>query len=445
MDHMLEKIIFIRDFLTKGLWSLRLSDFSPRKAMQIKALKILVISIRGIYEDKIQQRAAALTLYSILSIVPILAMGFGIAKGFGFAKTLEDQLRTKLSEYSEIVEKLITFANSMLLKTKGGLVATVGLVLLIYTVLKVFNNVESSFNDIWQVKKGRTYVRKISDYLSMMLVSPIFFISASAVNVYITDKLHAINKHVEVVNFISPVLFTMLKVVPFLLIIILFMLLYITMPNTKVNFRAGLVGGVIAGTVFQITQWAYIYFQIGVSNYNAIYGSFAAIPLFIIWLQVSWLIVLFVAKISYATQNYEMHEFETETIQMSDYSRRILSFLTIHRIIENFSKGLHPLTATELSTELRIPIRMLKLVLNDLIRSKIISEVLTDKLKITAFQPAQNIDLVSVKFVMEKLDKLGEHYSVEEHSEVTRKLVAIHEKFFNCIENLPENVLIKDL
>lgn len=442
---MLDKFIVIRDFLTKGIWSLRLSDFSPRKALQIKALRILVISIRGIYEDKIQQRAAALTLYSILSIVPILAMGFGIAQGFGFAKVLEELLRSNLSEYEDIAEKLITFANSMLQKTKGGLVATVGLILLIYTIMKVFNNVESSFNDIWQVKKGRTYARKLSDYLSMMLISPIFFITSSAVNVYLTDRVHEINKHAEVVSFISPVLFSVLKVVPFLLIIILFMLIYVTMPNTKVTFRAGLVGGIVAGTAFQVTQWAYIYFQIGVSNYNAIYGSFAAIPLFIIWLQVSWLIVLIGAKMSYATQNYEMHEFETETVQMSDYSRRILSLLVTHRIIESFKHGLKPPTATELSNELRIPIRMLKLILHDLLRCKIISEVMTDKIKITAFQPAQYLERFSIKYVMEKLDKLGEHYSLEEHSEVIRKLVEIHEKFFASIDAMPENVLLKDL
>jgi membrane protein len=223
------------------------------------------------------------------------------------------------------------------------------------------------------------------------------------------------------------------------------MLIYITMPNTKVTLKAGLVAGIVAGTVFQITQWAYIYFQIGVSNYNAIYGSFAAIPLFIIWLQTSWLIVLFGAKMAYATQNYEMHEFEAETIQMSDYSRRILSLLVTHKVIENFKDGLKPLTAIELSKELRIPIRMLKMIVHDLLKCKVLSEVLTDKPKITAFQPAQNIERLSIKFVIVQLDKLGEHYSVEEHSEVTRKLVEIHEKFFTSLETLPENVLIKDL
>jgi membrane protein len=442
---MLNKIIYIKDFLTKGIWSMSLSDFSPRKAMQIKALRVLVLSIRGIYEDKIQQRAAALTLYSLLSVVPVLALGFGIAKGFGFAKYLEDVLRNKLSEYKDIVENLITFANTMLAKTQGGLVAGVGFAMLIYTVMKVFMNVESSFNDIWQVKKGRPYVRKFSDYVSMMLISPVFLITASAVNVYLTDRLRSINQHVEVVNFISPVLFSILKIVPFFLIIVLFTLIYMIMPNTKVTLRAGLVGGVIAGSVFQIAQWLYIYFQIGVSNYNAIYGSFAAIPLFIIWLQVSWLIVLFGAKISYATQNYEMYEFETETIHMSDYSRRILSFLVTHQIIQNFKDGIKPQTAIELSQELHIPIRMLKLVLHDLVKCKIISEVLTDKPKITGFQPAQHIERFTIKSVMERLDRLGEHYSVIEHSEVTRKFVEIHDKFFKAIETLPENVLIKDL
>jgi len=150
---MLKKINYFKDFLTKEIWTIKVSDFSPRKAMQIKALRVIVLAIRGVQEDKIQQRAAALTFYSILSIVPVLALGFGIAKGFGLAKYLEDVLRTKLSEYKDVVENLISLPMQCL-KNSGGLVAGVGLAVLIYTVMKVLMNVESSFNDIWQVKKG---------------------------------------------------------------------------------------------------------------------------------------------------------------------------------------------------------------------------------------------------------------------------------------------------
>jgi membrane protein len=441
---MLKKLLYLKDFLTKEIWSIKLTDFSPKKAMQIKVLRVVMLALRGIREDKIQQRAAALTLFTLLSIVPILALGFGIAKGFGLAKYLESVLRDKLSEYKDIVENLINFANTMLERTQGGLVAGVGLAVLIYTVMKVLINVESSFNDIWQVKKGRTYIRKFSDYVSMMLIAPVFLIVASGVNVFLTDRLQAM-KSLEVVSFISPVLISTLKIIPFLLIIILFTLIYIVMPNTKVTLRAGAIGGIIAGAVFQIFQWFYIYIQIKVSNYNAIYGSFAAIPLFIIWLQWSWLILLFGAKISYATQNYEMYEFEIQTVHMSDYSRRILSLLVTHKIVQNFDKGLYPLTTIDLMQQLSIPIRMLKVILNDLVKCKLINEVITDKPKVVAFQPATNIEKITVKLVMEKIDKQGEHYSLDDHSEASKKFIDIHDRFFASLENMPENILIKDV
>ena len=161
---MLNKIFFLQEFLTKGIWSLRLSELPERKARVIKAIRIFLIGIRGVNEDQIQHRASALTLYSITSVVPVLAMGFGIAKGFGFDKKLEKLVYEKLEGYEDLADKLITFSHSMLQKTQGGLIAGVGLAVLFYTVMKVFSNIETSFNDIWQVKKHRSYVRKFSDW-----------------------------------------------------------------------------------------------------------------------------------------------------------------------------------------------------------------------------------------------------------------------------------------
>ncbi|MDP4207790.1 MAG: YihY/virulence factor BrkB family protein [Bacteroidota bacterium] len=442
---MLNKIFFLQEFLTKGIWSLRLSELPERKARVIKAIRIFLIGIRGVNEDQIQHRASALTLYSITSVVPVLAMGFGIAKGFGFDKKLEKLVYEKLEGYEDLADKLITFSHSMLQKTQGGLIAGVGLAVLFYTVMKVFSNIETSFNDIWQVKKHRSYVRKFSDYLSLMLISPLFFISANAINIYIYQMVLNAQKHANIVSLFSPFLFVLLKLLPFLLIILLFTSIYIIMPNTRVKFRAALVGGILAGTAFQLTQWAYIHFQVGVSNYNAIYGSFAALPLFIIWIQISWLIVLFGAKLCYATQHLEMYEFETETVQMSDYSRRIVGLLVAHRIIHNFKEGEPPLTAHQLSQDLKIPIRMIKMILSDLVKTSIVSEVLTNNPQENAFQPAQYIERYSIKYIIEKLDRLGEDYLINLNSETTHNFIQIHDKFFKNLETMPENVLIKDI
>lgn len=455
---MRQKILGLHNFLTKEIWSVRLSDFSPRKAKQLKALKIVLISIRGLYEDKIQLRAAALTLYTLLSIVPILALGFGIAKGFDYDKYLKTQVLsyfdTKIADakneegedseevdynkgYKQVAEQLFTFSDAMLKKTKGGLMAVIGLALLFYTVMKVLGNIESSFNDIWQVKKARVFVRKFTDYFSMMFIAPILLITAIVGMVTLQS--------VKVHTLLSPFLFLTVKILPIILIIAVFTMIFIIMPNTKVTFKAGLVGGILAGIGFYLTQQIYIYFQIGVSNNNAIYGGFAAVPLFIILLQISWLIVLFGAKISYATQNYEMHEFEAETVQMSDYSKRILSLLVTHKVIQNFKEGKKSLTANDLAKELHIPIRMLKMILQDLIKCRIFSEVMTDKPKITAVQPAQSIDRFTIRFVMEELDKLGENYLKSKHSDIAQKFVEIHDKFYTSIEKHPENMLIMDI
>lgn len=461
---MIKKVLRIWNFLSKDIWSIHLREIHPKRAWPIKAMRILLISIRGIYEDKIQLRAAALTLYTLLSIVPVLALGFGIAKGFGYDQLLESKVETYLNTkaqemttkptgasesqitgYEEIVNQLISFANAMLAKTKGGLVAGIGIALLFWTVMKVLSNIENSFNGIWQVKRGRPFVRKFSDYLSIMFIAPVFIITASAVNVYVNNKLVEISKHVEVVHFISPVLFLVLKVVPYLLIYMLFTIVYMIMPYTKVTFKAALIGGLIAGSVFQITQMAYIFFQIGVSSNNAIYGSFAAIPLFIIWLQISWLIVLFGAKIAFAVQNVDWYEFEAETVQMSDYSRRILALMVTHRIIQNFKKGEKPLTIDEISHQLILPMRMLKAIIADLVKSNILSEVLTDKPKITAYQPSKNIDHYSVKYVIEILDKHGHNTIPDMRLEKTQRLLEIHDAFMKSVEQHPENVLLKDI
>jgi membrane protein len=325
----------------------------------------------------------------------------------------------------------------VLLKTKGGLVAIVALGLLFWTVMKVLGNIESSFNDIWQIKKSRSFVRKLTDYLSMMLIAPVLIVGITLAMVTLkTLKVHSL---------ISPFLFLAIKLSPVILIIILFSLIFIIMPNTKVKVLSGLIGGIVSGIIFYLLQQIYVYFQIGVSSNNAIYGGFAALPLFIIWLQWSWTILLFGAKVSFSTQNIELYAFEAESIHMSNYSRRVLALLIAHRITHNFKEGLKPLTSNQLSRELKIPIRMTKSILIDLVNCNILSEVYTEKAKYSAYQPSQDIERFSIKFIMETLDKEGEEFIPLKDTDLAKKIVTFHEKFYKQIEKMPENAQLKDL
>jgi membrane protein len=378
-----------------------------------------------------------------MSIVPILAMGFGIAKGFGVDKYLEKQLLENLQGQEEVIGKLIDFSSSLLERTGGGLIAGIGVIVLFYSVLKVFGHIEHSFNDIWQIKTPRPFTRKFADYLSMMLLAPVLLIAASGINVFVATQLDNLSNKIELINYVSPLIMFSLKFLPYFIIWIVFTLLYVVMPNTKVNILSGVIGGIIGGSAFMVIQWIYIDFQVGVSSYNAIYGSFAALPLFLVWLRISWLIVLFGAEISFSHQNQHLYEFEAETENISNESHKNLSILILNLIINRFVKGEHPLTSQEISKDLKLPIRLVRSLLEDMVECNILSKTYTTEPKTPAFQPAQYIDKFTVSYVFSKLDNNGATISLE--NDKLKKINNIYETFVDKINGLPENKFVKDI
>jgi len=433
------------NFIRSDIWRIRLSDLPRTKSLLIKQLRIILLSLRGFNEDRCQLRASALTFYSLFSIVPVAAMAFGIAKGFGFERALENQLLEKLQGQEEIVTRIINFAHSFLETTKGGVIAGAGVCVLFWTVIKVLGNVESSFNYIWGIKKLRSLGRKFSDYLSIMLICPILLIMSSSITVVITSQVKLITQKIALLGAISPVIFLILKLLPFCVIWILFTFVYIFMPNTKVNFKSGVLAGIVAGTIYQIVQWAYISLQIGVARYGAIYGSFAALPLFLIWLQVSWLIVLFGAEISFAHQNVETYEFEPDCLRASHSFKRLLALRIVQLCVRNFSKGERPWTATQISHALEIPIRLVNEILYALVNSGIISETKEDENKDVAYQPARDIEAFTVKNVIDMLEQRGSDDIPVAQSKELDKLSDCLKTFSDAIEKLPANMALKDI
>ena len=221
--------------------------------------------------------------------------------------------------------------------------------------------------------------------------------------------------------------------------------IYIIMPNTKVNFKSALIAGVIAGTIFQLSEWAYINFQIGVAQYNAIYGSFAALPLFLIWMQISWLIVLFGAEISFANQNVDRYEFEIDSSQMSASYKRMISLLIAHLVIKNFSRGDKPLTVPEISNTLEVPVRVVRQIIYELVECNIFSETKVEEPKDLAYQPAQSIDHLTIRYVIDTLDQRGIDNIPVADTEELKSLTESLESFKDAIDKSPANKLLKDL
>jgi membrane protein len=433
----------IKHFLTKKIWNIQLKDYPLPRRIFYHTLRILMLAYRGFIEDRVTLRASALTYFTLMSIVPILAMGFGIAKGFGVEKYMENQLLENFEGQQEILSQVISFSNNLLKNTGGGLIAGIGVVVLFYSVLKVFNHIERSFNDIWQIRTSRPYARKFADYLSIMLIAPVLLIAASGINVFVATHLTSLAAKIELISYVAPLIMFLLKLAPYIIVWVAFTLLYIVMPNTKVNILSGIIAGIVAGSAFMITQWVYIDFQIGMSKYNAIYGSFAAIPLFLAWLRISWLIVLFGAEISFSHQNQNLHEFEAETKTMSNKSSKALSVLVLNRIIGRFTGGEPPFTSQELSKELKLPIRLIQILLNKLVECNILSMSYTSEPKTPAFQPAQNIDKFTVSYVFNTLDNSGANIQLT--NPTLDKVNEIYEAFVDSIDKLDENLMVKDI
>ena len=212
---MISKVIH---FITTDIWRIRLKDFSQSKSFFVKQLRILLLVVRGFDEDKCYLKASALTFYSLLSIVPVIAMVFGIAKGFGFQEVLQKDLLEKFPAQEEVLIQVFNFAQSLLENTKGGFVAGIGVVILFWTVIKVLGNIEKSFNDIWGVKKSRTWGRKFSDYLSVMLIGPLLLILSSSTTVFITTQVTFITEKFALLGTISSIIFLALKILPYCMI-----------------------------------------------------------------------------------------------------------------------------------------------------------------------------------------------------------------------------------
>ena len=323
-------------FLKSDIWRLHAHKLDRRKLFYINPLRILLLAIRRFYDDKCDLRASALTFYTLLSIVPVVAMAFGVAKGFGLEKILEAQLLAKLEGQPEVADRLLGFARALLDNTKGGAIAGVGVAVLFWSVIKVLGNIESALNDIWGISKARAMGRKLADYLSVMMICPVLLIIASSVTLLVTTQITTMVEKLAFLGHAGGMIIFLLKLLPYTVIWFLFTFMYVFMPNTKVQLKSAICGGILAGTIYQLTQFAYIKFQVGVSGYGAIYGSFAALPLFLVWLQLSWLIVLFGAEVSFAHQNVAAYEFAADCASLSHRFKRTVALFITHHCVKAF-------------------------------------------------------------------------------------------------------------
>ena len=432
-------------FLKSDIWRIQARKLSRRKLSYINPLRVLLLAIRRFFENKCELRASALTFYTLLSIVPVVAMAFGVAKGFGLEKLLESQLLAKLEGQPEVADRLLAFSRSLLENTKGGAIAGVGVAVLFWSVVKVLGNIESALNDIWGIPRARNLGRKLPDYLSVMMICPLLLIIATSATLLVTTQITAMIEKLAFLGYAAGVIIFLIKLLPYTVIWFLFTFMYVFMPNTKVQLKSAMWGGILAGTIYQLTQFAYIKFQVGVSSYGAIYGSFAALPLFLAWLQLSWLIVLFGAEVSFAHQNVAVYEFAADCADLSHRFKRTVALFITQHCVKAFVHAQNAPTAEEIAQELEIPIRLVRSTIFELTEARILAEIRLSDSELIGYQPGCPIDQLTVTKILGALDRHGADTLPLTESTSLDKLREITRNFDEILETAPANLKIQDL
>ena len=430
-----KRIATLWKFLTYDIWRITEDEVTKTTFSLYNIIKTIYLCINRFTKDRLVNKASALTYSTLLAIVPILAIVFAIARGFGFDNLMESQIVQGFGGPSETTEVIFQFVNSYLSQTKNGIFIGVGLIMLLWTVLNLINNMEITFNRIWQVKKARSMYRKITDYFSMLLLIPLLLVVSGGLSIFMSTML----KNVTDFTLLAPIGKFLIRLIPFVLTWVMFTALYVFMPNTKVKLKHALISGILAGTAHQAFQFLYISSQLWVSRYNAIYGSFAALPMFLLWLQISWTICLFGAELTYAGQNIRNFSFDKDARNISRrYRDFIMSF-----VAKRFEKNEPPYTAEDISEECQIPIRLTNQTLYELQEINLLHEVVTDaKNQDIAYQPSMDISKLNVALLLDthgsedfKIDKDKEFHGQWE------TLMKAREEYYKSASQ----VLLKDL
>jgi membrane protein len=429
------------NFIRFDIWRITENELSRRRRIVYRFIKTLVLAVRGFIDEDLNVKASALTYSILFAMIPTFAMIIAIAKGFGIEKLIRSSLEGTFFGQEDLIPQVMGFVERYLETTQGGLFIGIGLAVLFYSVMNFFMQVERAFNDIWKVKKSRSLVRQFSTYFSSILLIPLLIVLSSGLSIFINTAI-AQSFLYDVLN---PVLRFGFKFAPYVINWIVFTVLYLIIPNTKVRFINALIAGVIAGTAFQLFQFLYIHGQVYLSRYNIVYGSFAAIPLLLLWLQISFLIVLLGAEISYASQNIKYFEYELDIDTMSTRYKNFLTLFITYIVIKQFENQRPPLSSEEISEDFKLPARIVNQILSKLVEVSILIEVFNDPKKSKTYQPAIDINQLTINLLFNKLDCYGSELFLTNKNELLDTFWQKTLDFKQRSELNTTQILVKDI
>lgn len=412
---------------------------NPVARWAVRQYKLLFYTVQGLSSHGTMVRSAALTFYTLMSLVPVVALVFAVVKGFGLAEGLEQNLYEVLPQSPEVIDYVVGFAQKALARTQGGWVALVGVLTLFWAVIKVFGSIEDAFNNIWEVRSTRSAARKYGDYIAVVVVAPILWVISSSMGNYAAEILGVAG---------SPALEVLSRAGSLVVAWVMFTFIYVVLPSTKVRLTAALTAGVVAGTAFVLFQWGYVYLQRWMTSYNAIYGSFAALPLFLLWMQISWEILLLGGELSFAYQNVARFDEERESLLVSYDCRRKLMVGVMVLVSRAFRDGRGAVSFSEIRDRLDVPTRIMNNILYTLVQARMLSEIRTEGTDYDLeYAPARDISTLRVYDILSAVDSHGfgrDTIDMRSNREL-RRCAEVVERLKDVTRASTENVLLTEL
>lgn len=438
---MAELIKKVNEFLTKDLWHLDTGSLNKFKAWLVYLLKLIYATVKGFTENELTLRAMSLVYTTLLSIVPLLAFSVSILKAFGI---VDNQLEPFLINFMEplgekgveITGQIIGFIENI----NFGVLGIIGLVMLIYTSISLIMKIEDSLNHIWKVRKGRSLVRRFSDYITILLIGPVLMFAA--IGLTASFESNAIVQKVLAIQPLGTLVLLSAKLIPYLFVFLVFTFIYAVIPNTKVKIKSAFIGGAIAGIAWQTTGWVFAFSVAKSTKYAAIYSSLAVLILFMIWLYINWLILLIGAQIAYCHQNLKTLDLGRTIFQLSSKVKEKMAFLVMYLIGYNFYHNEEKWTFDSLVNYLGLPQESVDTTLSELKDKNLILEVGDDP---TFYLPAKDIEVITLAEIIDAARTNRETPLLEKRYLANPEIDQITEHIDDAIHGALGKMTLKDL
>lgn len=430
----------LREFIQYDLWrQSHIGVHAPKKRLLYRLLQTIILVGRGFKDQVLVVRANSLSFALLFAFIPMMALIYAIARGFGFEEVLKEIISGSFLAEANIAPVLLEWIERYLETARGGLFLGIGLIVLIWAVYAFFNMLENSFNSIWNVKKTRSFGRRLTNYVMTLLLVPILVVVTSGISIF----LNSTEVLAPVLQAIEPIRKFMLRFIPFVATSAVFIWIFMAIPNTKVKFSSAIIPGVVMGLLYQVVQALSMFLVVLFARMSIVYGAFSAIPLVLIWLNITCWLLLIGAELAFAIQNNDLFAYERDIENMSRRYKDYVMLYLLSVIVRRFEQGTSPQTAKQMAEDNQLPIRLVQQLLSHLEETSIVRRVYVEKEEEEAFVPAMDTRMITVEMVIGRISAQG----TEEFLQHTpQEMQAFWQSYLHMIESNPsDDILVRDL